>query len=156
MAITDQGTAVTNTPYIYATVSGIVLSTSSGIAPTTDPNLLSFGSGVNNLLHVGDFGYVNSVISAPRAASNPGDNNGQLYIANTQISGSVNARNLTVGGGVLGLTISQNTSSTTPVVLASGAAKLASTAQIGLQFGGFVSSGTTTASTTAPPSRSSP
>ncbi len=146
-----QGTAVTNTPFIYSTVSGLVLSTSSGFAPTTDPNLLSFGSGVNNVLHVGGFGYVNSVISSAAGGLDiQVDNNGQLYIANTQTSGSVNARNLNVGGGVLGLTISQNSSSTTPVVQASGAATIAATAQIGLQFGSFISSGTTAASTSAP------
>ena len=146
-----QGAAVTNTPFIYATVSGVVLSTSTGFAPATDPNLLSFGSGVNNVLHVGGFGYVNSVISsAPGGLDIQVDNNGQLYIANTQVSGSVNARNLNIGGGILGLTISQNSYSTTPVVLASGSATLAATSQIGLQFGSFVSSGTTAASTTAP------
>jgi hypothetical protein len=146
-----QGTAVTNTPFIYATVSGLVLSSSAGYAPTTDPDLLSFGSGVNNVLHVGGFGYVNSVISsAPGGLDIQVDNNGQLYIANTQVSGSVNARNLNIGGGILGLTISQNSSSTTPVVLASGNATLSATSQIGLQFGSFVSSGTTAASTKAP------
>ena len=32
------------------------------------------------------------------------DNNGQLYIANTQATGSLNARNFNINGGVLGLT----------------------------------------------------
>ena len=146
-----QGTAVTNTQFNYATVSGVVLTNTLGFAPTTDPNLLSFGSGVNNVLHVGGFGYVNSVISsAPGGVDIQVDNNGQLYIANTQISGSANARNVTVGGGVLGLTISQNSSSSIPVLLASGNATLSTTSQIGLQFGSFVSSGTTAASTSAP------
>jgi len=146
-----QGAAVTNTPYIYATVSGIVLSSNTGFAPTTDPNLLSFGSGTGNVLHVGGFGYVNSVISSAVGGLDVQvDNNGQLYIANTQATGSVNARNFNIAGGILGLSISQNSSSTTPVVLATGPAVLSSTAQIGLQFGSFISSGTTAANTSNP------
>ena len=146
-----QGTAVTNTPFNYATVSGLVTATSAGFAPTTDANLISFGPGMNNVLHVGGYGYVNSVIlAAPGGLAVEVDNNGQLYIANTQATGSVNARNLTVNGGLLGLTISQSSSSTTPVILASGPAKIAATAQIGLQFGSFISSGVTKASTDAP------
>jgi hypothetical protein len=148
---TAQGTPVTDTPFLYATVSGIVLANNTGFAPTTYASLLSFGSGVNNVLHVGGFGYVNAVISSAAGGLDiQVDNNGLLYIANTQASGSVNVRNLNVGGGILGLTISQNSSSTTPVILASGPATIASTAQIGLQFGSFISSGTTAASTGKP------
>ena len=81
------------------------------------------------MLHVGGYGYVNSVIlSAAGGLDVEVDNNGQLFIANTQGTGSVNARNLNVNGGVLGLTISQTTSNSTPVVLASKQATISSTA----------------------------
>ena len=137
--------------YAYASVSSLIIATNSGFAPTTDPNLLSFGSGAGNVLHVGGFGYVNSVVlSAVGGLDVQVDNNGQLYLANTQSTGSVNARNFNINGGVLGLTISQNSNSTTPVVPATNQATISSTAQIGLQFGSFISSGTTAASTAAP------
>ena len=82
-------------------MSGIVLSTATGSAPTTNPNVLSFGSGVNNVLHVGGYGYVNSVIlSAPGGLDIQVDNNGQLLYRQHPDHGSVNARTLTVNGGV--------------------------------------------------------
>ncbi len=146
-----QGTSITNTPYVFATLSGRVLSATSGFAPTTNPNLLSFGSGTGNVLHVGGYGYVNSVIlSGSGGLDIQVDNNGQLYIANTQGTGSVNTRNVNVNGGLLGLTISQNSSSATPVLLATNQATISSSAQIGLQFGSFISSGSTAASAAAP------
>ncbi len=146
-----QGTAITNTPYVYATVSGQILQTNTGFTPTTDANLLSFGSGVGNVLHVGAYGYVDSVVlSSLGGLDVQVDNNGQLFLANTQSTGSVNARNFNINGGILGLTISQNSNSTTPVVLVTNQATIAANAQIGLQFGSFISSGTTAASTAAP------
>ena len=64
----------------------------SGAPPISETNLINFGSGTGNVLHVGGFGYVNSVI-----ASGPGgldihvDNNGQQALAR-------------VGGGLPALT----------------------------------------------------
>jgi hypothetical protein len=146
-----QGSAVTNTPYIYATVSGQILANNAGFTPTTDADLLSFGSGVGNVLHVGGYGFVNSVVlSTVGGLDVQVDNNGQLFLANTQATGSVNARNFNINGGVLGLTISQDSNTATPVVLVTNQATIASSAQIGLQFGSFISSGTTAASTAAP------
>ena len=136
-----QGSAVTNTPYAYATVSEKIVSTSTGFAPSTNPNILSFGSGTGNLLHVGGYGYVNSVILSQGGGLDiQVDNNAQLFIANTQGTGSANVRNFTITGGTLGLTISQNSSSTTPVVQGTGTATISATSAIGLQFGSFISS----------------
>jgi hypothetical protein len=146
-----QGTPVTNTPFAYATVSQVILSTSAGFSPTTNPDLLSFGSGTGNVLHVGGYGYVNSVVlSAAGGLAVQVDNNGQLFIANTQATGSLNASTFDIKGGTLGLTITQNSSSITPVVLASQEATISSAASIGLQFGSFISSGTTAASAAHP------
>jgi hypothetical protein len=136
-----QGAAVTNTPFNYATVSESIVSASAGFAPTTNPNILSFGSGNGNTLHVGGYGYVNSVIlSAPGGVDIQVDNNAQLFIANTQQTGSANVRNFTVNGGTLGLTITQESVTGTPVVLATGPTVISSAANIGLQFGSFITS----------------
>ena len=77
------------------------------------------------------------------------DPNGQLYVANTATTGSLYANNFNINGGILGLNITQGTSSSTPVVQAN-TASISSTARIGLQFGGFISSGTTAASVAKP------
>jgi hypothetical protein len=124
-----QGTPVTDTPTNYATVAGLVTATSTGFAPTTDPNVISFGPGTGNILHVGGYGYVNSVIlAAPGGLAVEVDNSGQLYVANTQSTGSLNASTFAVNGGVLGLSISQTTSNSTPVILASQSATISPTA----------------------------
>ena len=87
-----------------------ILATSSGFAPTTNPNIISFGSGVGNLLHIGGYGYVNSVIlSAVGGLDVQVDTNGQLLVANTQQTGSLNARNVDINGGTIGLTITPGT-----------------------------------------------
>ena len=125
--------------------------------PITETNLINFGSGIGNLLHVGGFGYVNSVIvSAPGGLDVHIDNNGQLFMA-APIGSSVNVHDLIVAnGGTLGLTITQiNTSSATPVIQAAtngttDPAVSLSNANFGLRLGGFISSGTTAASTSNP------
>ena len=135
-----QGTAVTNSSTNFATVSGLVISSSSGFAPTTNPNLINFGSGTGNQLHVGGYGYVNSVILGTTGGLDVEvDANGQLYVANTATTGSLNANTVNIYGGVLGLSISQASTTTTPVIQATGAATLSATSQIGLQFGSFIS-----------------
>ncbi len=157
MITTVQGTAVSNTPFNYATVTGRIDSAISGAPPITETDNISFGSGVGNLLHVGGFGYVNSVItSAPGGLDIHVDNNGQLFLA-SPVGGSVNVHDLIVAnGGTLGLTITQiNTSSVTPVVLAgtngsTNPTVTLSNAYIGFKLGGFISSGTTVASTSSP------
>jgi hypothetical protein len=152
-----QGSAVSNTPFNYASVTGRISSTLSGAPPTAVTNLINFGSGTGNLLHVGGFGYVNSII-----ASGPGgldihvDNNGQLFMA-APTGQSVNTHDLIVSnGGTIGLSLTQiNAASVTPVVLAghngtSDPTVTLSNAIIGLKLGSFISSGTTAASTANP------
>lgn len=108
-------------------------------------------------MHVGGFGYVNSII-----ASGPGgldihvDNNGQLFVA-APIGSSVNTHDLIVSnGGTIGLSLTQvNAASVTPVVMAGSNGSTAPTvdlsnAIIGLKLGSFISSGTTAASTANP------
>ena len=115
-----QGTAVANTPFNYATVTGRIDTNISGAPPISETNIISFGSGTGNLLHVGGFGYVNSMIaSAPGGVDVHVDNNGQLFVA-APVGGSVNVHDLIISnGGTLGLTITQSKrSSVTPVVLA--------------------------------------
>lgn len=144
-------TGITNTPFQYATISGRIIANNSGAAPITESNTISFGSGTNQVLHVGGFGYVNSVILAGAGGVNVTvDPNGQLFVANTSVTGPLFARNFDINGGTLGLSISQGTSSTTPVVLASNEATVSPNARIGLQFGTFISSGTSPASVANP------
>jgi hypothetical protein len=152
-----QGTAVANTPFNIASVTGRIDSQISGGPPLTETNLISFGSGIGNLLHVGGFGYVNSVIVAgPGGLDVHVDNNGQLFMA-APTGGSVNVHDLIVAnGGTLGLSITQNnTSSVNPVVLATTNGTTSPTvtlsnATIGLRLGSFISSGNTAASTASP------
>jgi Autotransporter beta-domain len=152
-----QGTPVANTPFAYASVTGRVDSTVSAAPPVTETNLISFGSGIGNLLHVGGFGYVNSIISsAPGGLDVHVDNNGQLFMA-APIGSSVNVHDLIIAnGGTLGLTITQiNTSSVTPVIQAATNGTTDPTvsltnANFGIRLGGFISSGTTAASTSSP------
>ncbi len=147
----NPATGLTNTPFAYASVSGRILGTSTGLPPTAESNTISFGTGSNQTLHVGSFGYVNSVILAQAGALNVTvDPNGQLFVANTAVSGPLFAKNFDVNGGVLGLSISQGTSSSTPVVQASNEATLSPSARIGVQFGTFFSSGTSAQSVVHP------
>jgi hypothetical protein len=152
-----QGSAVSNTPFNYASVTGRISGTFSGAAPTSLTNLINFGSGTGNLLHVGGFGYVNSVISSgPGGLDIHVDNNGQLFLS-APTGGSVNTHDLIVAnGGTIGLSLTQiNAASVTPVVLAANNGTTAPTvtlsnAIIGLKLGSFISSGTTAASTANP------
>ncbi len=59
-----QGSAIANTIFNYASVTGRISGTDAGLPPNSVTNVISFGSGTGNLLHVGGFGYVNSVISS--------------------------------------------------------------------------------------------
>jgi hypothetical protein len=136
------GTAITNTPFAYASVSGHIDANVSGGPPLTEVGLLDFGSGTGNKLHVGGFGYVNDVIeAAPGGVDVQVDNNGQLFVATNAAVPTFNVNTLTVGpGGELGLTINQvNANAITPVVLAKGAVNIDPTSKVGLQFGGFIS-----------------
>src|ERR1700678_490042 len=153
IAIVQGGTAVTDTPFSYASVSGHIDGNVSGAPPITELGLLDFGSGTGNQLHVGGFGYVNDVIeAAPGGVDVEVDNNGQLFVGTNQAVPTFNVNNLTVAaGGELGLTITQlNTNAITPVVLAQSSATINANAKIGLQFGSFISSGTTAASVNNP------
>lgn len=136
------GTAVTNTPFAYASVSGHIDASVSGGPPFTEVGLINFGSGTGNKLHVGGFGYVNDVIeAAPGGVDVQVDNNGQLFVATNAAVPTFNANTLTIGpGGELGLTINEvNANAITPVVLAKGAVTIDPTAKVGLQFGSFIS-----------------
>jgi hypothetical protein len=142
-------TNVVNTPTNYAVVAESIVSQSSGFAPATLADTISFGSGVGNTLHVGGFGYVNAVItSATGGLAVQVDPNGQLFVANTNNSLQASTFNVSPNG-TLGLAISQtNFSSLTPVVQANSANL--SGANLGIQFGTYISSGFTTASTETP------
>jgi len=143
-ATANPATNVSNSPLNYAIIADSIVSQASGALPSTIFNTVNFGSGTGHVLHVGAFGYVNSVIK-----SNPGslavtvDNNGTLFVANSSATGSLNASTFDINGGTLGLTISQNTTATTPVIRATTEAIIRANSTVGLQFGSFVSSGTT-------------
>ena len=150
-AAANPATGFTNSPNSYAVVAYSIDSQVAGATPTTTFNTINFGAGSGHVLHVGAFGYVNSVIkSNPGALDVTVDTNGTLFVANTDVSGSLNAYNFDVKGGTLGLTISQNTTATTPVIRATNEATIAPNSTVALQFGSFVSSGTTLASVTSP------
>jgi hypothetical protein len=147
----NPNTGVANSPTNYAVVAQRITATAEGLVPLTTPGTINFGTGAGNQLNIGSFGYVNAAIFA-----DPGNldvvvaNNGTLFIANTVTSGAMNVGSFTTRGGTLGLAVSQNTSTTTPVVLATRPATIAAATTIGLQFGSFISSGTTTASVNNP------
>jgi hypothetical protein len=149
----NPATGVANSPSNYAIVAESLITQGSNGVPVGQAGVIDFGAGTGNQLNVGGFGYVNATI-----ISSPGDldvtvaQNGTLFVANvpTNASGSLNANHFDINGGTLGLTISQNTNSTTPVVKAQTEATIGANANIALQFGGFVSSGFTAASTNNP------
>ena len=94
------GTAVTNTPFTYASVSGHIDGTVSGAPPVTEVGLLDFGSGTGNQLHVGGFGYVNGVIeAAPGGVDVQVDNNGQLFVGTNQAVPTFNVQHSDRGHG---------------------------------------------------------
>lgn len=141
-------TGTTNTPNNWSVVA-MTSEPQGGKPPVTTANVIDFGSGNGHSLHVGGFGYVNSVILANNNALNVTvENNGTLFVANTATTGSMKVNNLQMNGGTLGLTITQNTSSSTPVILANNAD--ISNASLALQFGSFVASGNTAASAAKP------
>ncbi len=146
---TANATLVINTPTNYAIVAEAITSQSAGFAPTTTPALIDFGSGNSHILEVGGFGYVNAVInSGAGALAVQVDSNGQLFISNTTSTVQASTFNV-AANGTLGLAISQtNLNSLNPVVQANSADL--SGATLGLQFGTYVSSGFTTASTINP------
>ena len=149
----NPGTGSLNTPNNYAVVAGAVLSRQAGFAPSTSANVIDFGAGTGHSLTVGSFGYVNSVI---RASASTGvavtvQNNGTLFVANSTSTGSLNASTFDIqSGGTLGLTVSQNTTATSPVINAINSASIAANSTVALQFGSFISSGTTRASVDNP------
>jgi hypothetical protein len=140
-----------NSPNQYAVVAATSIVEASGLAPVTTPNVISFGTGSGQQLNIGSFGYVNSVILAGEGGLDVNlYNNGTLFIANTEVTGAVNAHDFNIQGGTLGLTLSQQSGGSVPLVAASDAAYIAPTAKLGLQFGSFVSSGTTAESVNNP------
>ncbi len=147
----NTATGVANSPNNYAVVAYKIDSQGAGRTPSTEINIVDFGAGTGHVLDVGAFGYVNSIIkSSPGALAVTVENNGTLFIGNTGNSGSLNASTFDVTGGTLGLTISQNTTATTPVIRASTSASISANSTVAMQFGSFVSSGTTLASVTNP------
>jgi hypothetical protein len=152
----NAATGVADTPNNYAVVAESVLSQTAGFAPTTESGVINFGAGTGHQLNVGGFGYVNATIFASVAALDVHvGNNGTLFVANTSATGSMNANHLDVdAGGTLGLTISQNTTASLPVVKASTEATLSPNSNVALQFGTFVSSGFTAQSVNNPTAQS--
>jgi hypothetical protein len=145
----NTATNVANSPNNYAVVAYKIDSQAAGVSPTTEVNIIDFGAGNGHVLDVGAFGYVNSIIkSNPGALAVKVENNGTLFIANTTTS--LNASTFDVTGGTLGLTISQNTNATTPVIRAGTEATITANSTVAMQFGSFVSSGTTLATVTSP------
>lgn len=145
----NDTTGTTNSPNDWSVVALTSQTQAGGAPPVTTANIIDFGSGTDHTLHVGGFGYVNSVILANNNALDVTvENNGYLFVANTATTGSMKVKDLVMKGGTLGLTITQNTSSSTPVILANTAN--VTNASLALQFGSFVASGTTAASTASP------
>ena len=140
---------VTNTPANYAVVAGTIVSTAAGSAPSTTFGQISFGSGTSQQLNVGAYGYVNAAItSASGGLAVTVYPNGQLFVANT--NQALQASTFVVqANGTLGLAISQtNLNSLTPVVQANSANL--NGANLGLQFGTYISSGFTAAAVASP------
>jgi hypothetical protein len=145
---------VPNTPNNFAIVAETITSEAAGLSPLTTPALIDFGSGTGNQLHVGGYGYVNAVINSGASSAAPGalavqvDSNGQLFLANTNIALQASTFNV-AANGTLGLAISQsNLNSLSPVVQAASADL--SGATLAMQFGTYISSGFTAASTANP------
>ncbi|MBV9549538.1 MAG: autotransporter outer membrane beta-barrel domain-containing protein [Alphaproteobacteria bacterium] len=137
----DPNFIAANSPNNYAVVAYSVISQASGSPPVTIFNQINFGAGGSDVLHVGAFGYVNSVItSAVGGLAVTVDQGGTLFVANT--TNSLNASTFDIKGGTLGLTISQNTTATTPVIKATTEATILANSSMALQFGSFVSSST--------------
>ena len=145
----NPSTGIQNTSSIYGVVAESIVADTPGLAPITTASVIDFGSGAGQVLHVGGFGYVNAVINSnANSLAVQVDPNGQLFIANTTSALQASTFNV-AANGTLGLAISQtNLNSLTPVVQA-GSANL-SGANLGLQFGTYISSGFTAASTTNP------
>jgi hypothetical protein len=148
-ANSNSNILVLNTANTYSVVAGSIVANQAGFAPITNPGAIDFGSGANHVLHVGGFGYVNAVINANiNSLAVQVDPNGQLFVANTTSALQASTFNI-AANGTLGLAISQtNLNSLTPVVQATSASL--SGANLGLQFGTYISSGFTAASTTNP------
>jgi hypothetical protein len=145
----NPATGAVNSPANYAILAESIISQNANQAPITNAALLDFGSGTGQTLHVGGYGYVNAVITSGVGALDVQvDSNGQLFVANTTTSLQANNFNVNTNG-VLGLSIAQaNVNSLTPVVQANSASL--SGAQLALQFGTFVSAGTSAAAAAAP------
>jgi hypothetical protein len=145
----NPATKVINTDSNYAIVAQQIISDTVGVAPSTAPTLINFGSGTGHMLHVGGFGYVNAVVnSGASALAVQVDANGQFFVANTTQALQASTFNI-AANGTLGLAISQsNLNALNPVVQASSASL--SGANLALQFGTYISSGFTAASTTSP------
>jgi hypothetical protein len=140
---------VINTTTEYAIVGQSILNDQIGLPPIASPTLINFGSGSGHTLHVGGFGYVNAAFtSGVGALAVQVDPNGLLYVANTVQPLQASTFNI-AANGTLGLAISQsNLNSLNPVVQATNANL--SGANLALQFGTYISSGFTAASTTSP------
>ncbi len=145
----NPATGVVNTPLVYAVVAQNIVSDSFDLPPVTEATTISFGSGTGNLLHVGGYGYVNAVVtSAVGGLAVQVDPNGQLFIANTTTPLQASTFNI-ANNGTLGLAISQtNLNSLTPVVQANSATLTG--ANLSLQFGTYISSGFSVATTQNP------
>lgn len=148
-ATANPSTGLINTPSNYAIVAQTITNNQAGLPPLTTPGLIDFGSGTGHSLHVGGFGYVNAVInSGAGALAVQVDSNGLLFISNTTSTVQASTFNV-ASNGTLGLAISQaNLNSLSPVVQANSANLTG--ANLALQFGTYVSSGFTIASTTKP------
>jgi hypothetical protein len=145
--VSANTTGVINSPGNYAIVAESIISQVSGFAPSTNAALIDFGSGVNNQLVVGGYGYVNADIHTASAGSLAitVDPNGLLYVASNTLNlpndnNTLQASTVNVlANGTLGLSITQqNLSALTPVVQANTSVLL-NGANLALQFGSYIS-----------------
>jgi hypothetical protein len=145
----NPATGLINTSTNYAVVAETAISDVDGEAPVTTAGLIDFGSGIGHTLHVGGYGYVNAVInSGASALAVQVDGNGQLFVSNTTSALQASTFNV-ASNGTLGLAISQtNLNSLNPVVQANSADISGSI--LAMQFGTYISSGFTAASTSSP------
>lgn len=132
----NSATGVTNAPTGTGTVNG----------PALVVGTIDFGIGgtssAPNILHVGGSATVLGKIFSRGAGvlDVRVDGNGTLIVANTQET--LRTRDLNINGGELDLSVSQGTLTTVPIITSTGTATIGVGSNIGLSFGGFISSST--------------
>ena len=113
-------------------------------------SLIDFGSGANQTLHIGGFGYVNAVINAnTNSLAVQVDPNGQLFVANTTSALQASTFNIVAQRHAGSCHLPDQSQQPDAGGAGHSSANL-SGANLGLQFGTYISSGFTAASTANP------